>query len=187
MDLSKAFDTQNQNLLITKLGAYGFDAKALYCIKSYLDNRKRRIRVNNNFSSWQEIIDEVPQGSILGPLLLTSLPLFASSSKLRNYDDDNTLYTSDYNLEEVKEVLLYDVNKVTEWSFENYLVLNAGECHFMYLGKNTENETFIFEDIMNNSKGEKILGVTIDNRLTFSSHIRELCKKLLRKHRLCQE
>ena len=73
MDLSKAFDTQNQNLLITKLGAYGFDTKALYCIKSYLDNRKRRIRVNNNFSSWQEIIDEVPQGSILGPLLLTSL------------------------------------------------------------------------------------------------------------------
>ena len=57
----------------------------------------------------------------------------------------------------------------------------------MYLGKNTENETFIFEDIVNNSKGEKILGVTVDNRLTFSSHIRELCKKLLRKHRLCQE
>ena len=47
-------------------------------------------------------------------------------------------------------------------------------CH----GKNTENETFVFKDIiMNNSKEEKIFGVTVDNRLTFSSHIRKLCIK----------
>ena len=51
MDLSKAFDTLNHKLLIAKLGAYGFDTKALYYIKSYLDNRKQRVRVNNNFSS----------------------------------------------------------------------------------------------------------------------------------------
>ena len=58
------------------------------------------------------------------------------------------------------------------------MVLNAGKSHFACLGKNTENETFIFKDIiMSNGKEEKILGVTIDNRLTFSSHIREFCKK----------
>ena len=58
------------------------------------------------------------------------------------------------------------------------MVLNAGKCNFICLGKNTENETFIFKDtIMNNNKEEKILGVTINNRLTLSSHIRELCKK----------
>ena len=69
MDLSKAFDTLNNKLLIAKLGAYGFDTKALYYIKSYLDNRKQRVRVNSNFSSWQEISAGVPQGSILGSLL----------------------------------------------------------------------------------------------------------------------
>ena len=62
------------------------------------------------------------------------------------------------------------------------MVLNAGKCHFMYLGKNTENGTFTFKDtIMNNSKEEKILGVIIGNRLTSGSHIRELCKKASQK------
>ena len=112
MDMSKAFDTLNNKLLIAKLGAYGFDTKALYYIKSYLDNRKQRVRVNRNFSSWQEIIAGVPQGSILGPLLfnifVNDLFLFVSSSNLSNYADDNTLYTSGYNLKEGKEVLLND-------------------------------------------------------------------------------
>ena len=68
-DLSKVFDTLNHKLLIAKLGAYGFDTKTLYYIKSYLDNKKQRVRVNSNFSSWQEISAGVPQGSILGSLL----------------------------------------------------------------------------------------------------------------------
>ena len=62
------------------------------------------------------------------------------------------------------------------------MVLNAGKCLFMCLGKNTEKETFIFKDtIMSNSKEENILGVTINNKLTFSSHIRELCNKYSQK------
>ena len=62
------------------------------------------------------------------------------------------------------------------------MVLNAGKFHFMCLGKHTENESFIFKDtILNNSKEEKILSVTIDIRLTFSSHIGELCKKASQK------
>ena len=69
MNLSKAFDTLNHNLLIAKLGAYGFDTKALYYIKSYLDNRKERVRINSNFSSWQEASARVRQGSNLGSLL----------------------------------------------------------------------------------------------------------------------
>ena len=136
MDLSKAFDTLNHKLLTAKLGDYGFDTKALYYIKSYLDNR---VRVNSNFSSWQEIIARVLQGSILGSLLfnifVNYLFLFVSSPNLSNYADDNTLHTSGYNLKEVNEVLLNDLNKVTEWLFENYMVLNAGKCHFMCLGK----------------------------------------------------
>ena len=109
---------------------------------------------------------------------MNDLFLFVSRSNLSNYADGSTLETSGYNLKEIKEVLLNDLNKVTEWFFENYLVLNTRKCHFMCLG----NETFIFKDtIMNNSKEEKILCVILDNRLTFSRQIRELCKKASHK------
>ena len=94
MDLSKAFNTLNHDLLIAKLGAYGFQTDALRYMKSYLKNR---VRVNKTFSEWERITTVVPQGSLLGPLLfnifLNDLSLFVSNASLSNYADDNTLYT----------------------------------------------------------------------------------------------
>ena len=67
--LSKAFDYLSHELLIAKLHAYGFDLPALKLIQSYLSNRKQRTKINATYSSWEEILFGVPQGSILGPLL----------------------------------------------------------------------------------------------------------------------
>ena len=66
-DLSKAFDCLSHELLLTKLHAYGFSIAALRPIHSYLTNRWQR--KNMSYSSWEEIVFRVPQGSILGPLL----------------------------------------------------------------------------------------------------------------------
>ena len=77
-------------------------------MKSYFTNRQQRVRVNSNFSMWEKIISGVPQGSILGSLLfsiLNDLFLFVENSDLSNYADDDTLYSSDNNLEKVKETL----------------------------------------------------------------------------------
>ena len=68
-DLSKAFDCLPHELLIAKLDAYGFDKSSLKLMHSYLSNRKQRVKINDTYSSWSEILFGVPQGSILGPLL----------------------------------------------------------------------------------------------------------------------
>ena len=68
MDLSKAFDTLNHNLLLCKLKAYGFNKNALTFIQSYFRNRHQRTKVGDKFSKWQRISTGVPQGSIPGHL-----------------------------------------------------------------------------------------------------------------------
>ena len=64
MDLSKAFDTLNHDLLIAKLHAYGFGKNALKLIKSYLSTRRQRTKINSSFSTWSELTKGVPQGSV---------------------------------------------------------------------------------------------------------------------------
>ena len=68
MDLSKAFDCLNHELLLAKLHAYDFSRSAVTLIHSYLSNRRQRVKINGSFSMWKEINLGVPQGSVLGPL-----------------------------------------------------------------------------------------------------------------------
>ena len=71
MDLSKAFDTLNHNLLLAKLDAYGFSFNATKFIQSYLSERFQGVNINNNFREWCKILVVVPKESILGPLFST--------------------------------------------------------------------------------------------------------------------
>ena len=68
MDLCKAFDTINHDLLIAKLHPYGFDKNSLKLLLSYLKNRWHRTRINQHFNSWEELLQGVTQGSVFGPL-----------------------------------------------------------------------------------------------------------------------
>jgi hypothetical protein len=75
MDLSKAFNCLPHNLLMLKLEAYGLSENSLKLLKSYLENRRQRIKIGNNYSEWDTLIKGVPQGSILGPVLLGSMAI----------------------------------------------------------------------------------------------------------------
>ena len=68
-DLLKAFDGLPHDLIIAKVNAYDFSLSASKLTHNYLSHRKQRTNINSSYSSWEEILFGVPQGSILGPLL----------------------------------------------------------------------------------------------------------------------
>ena len=96
VDLSKAFDCLQHDLLLAKLNAYGFDYKSLKLISIFLSHRKYRRKINSSFSKWKHLLVVVPQGSVLGPLSFSictcDLFLFMFESNVANYADNTTLY-----------------------------------------------------------------------------------------------
>ena len=147
MDLSKAFDTINHDLLIAKLKAYGFSKEAFKLMKSYLKNRKQKVKINNKFSSERDVIAEVLQGSIDGLLLfnlfINNLVSFAEECILSNYVDDNNFSISGEDKELIKSMLSSDFMIVEDWFFKNYMILNPGKCCFMCIGKNVSNSELL--------------------------------------------
>ena len=182
-DLSKAFDCLNHELLIAKLNAYGFSRSALLFIRSYLTDRKQRVKVNGSFSTWTETVRGVPQGSVLGPLLfhvyLNDLFMFLEETEICNYADDTTIYACGPNIENVIMHLENDALKITEWFPNNFMKLNEDKCHLMIFGAKGSNEISITigETCVKESTEENLLGITFDQSLSFKQHVRALCKK----------
>ena len=108
MDLSKAYDCLPHNLLITKLEAYGLDNCNL--VLDFLSFRKQKTKVGSAYSKWSNNKRGIPQGSILGPLLLNifinDIFLIIDQSDICNFADDNTLHSCGKRLTEIKENLV---------------------------------------------------------------------------------
>ena len=186
MDLSKAFDTLNHELLLAKLHAYGFSKSALKLVHSYLKNRWQRTKINNSFSSWVELLSGVPQGSVLGPLLfniyLNDLFWEINSTDVCNYADDTTIYACHLDLETVLNRLEHDTLLAMEWFDSNYMKLNNDKCHLLISGfKHQSHWIKAGEFKIWESAQEKLLGIKIDNKLSFNLHVSDICKKANRK------
>ena len=127
-DLLKAFDCLNHDLLIAKLKVYGFDNTTLLFIKDYLKNRKQRTKVNGSYSSWRDLLFEVPQGSILGPLLfnifINDIFYFIKDSKIANYADDNTVYSVSENITHLLNTLKRETMLILDWFRKNEMKPN---------------------------------------------------------------
>ena len=182
MDLSKAFDCLNHELLIAKLNAYGFSTSALRLIHSYLNERRQRVKINGSFSTWKETRTGVPQGSVLGPLLfniyLNDLFIFVNDAHICNYADDTTIYACDTNIESIIETLESDALKIAEWFRNNCMKLNEDKCHLMVFGDKSNDISLNIGSVrIKESKEEKLLGVILDKTLCFKQQLRSICKK----------
>ena len=100
MNLSKAFDTINHDLLFAKLNAYGVGKNALKLIMNYVLNRHQFTKINGEYNSWEELLTGVLQGSVLGPLLfniyLKDLLYAAENTEICKFDNDTTPHFSGF-------------------------------------------------------------------------------------------
>ena len=183
LDLSKAFDILPHDLLIAKLWAYGVGYNSLLFLHSYLSERKMRVRIRSTYSDWLSVLLGVPQGSILGPLLfnifINDLFMCDIDSLIANFADDNTISASGETIDDVLNILSKDVSVMINWFKTNEMVVNADKFKLLVIGCDDSSSISITVNgqTIKASPSVKLLGVTIDENLTFSEHIRNLCEK----------
>ena len=155
-------------------------------MQSYLSERKQRTKINQAYSSWEEILFGVPQGSILGPILfnifLSDLFLVVQNVDFASYADDNTIYDAGDNIDEVIFSLQESSKKLFKWFADNQMKANENKCHLI-VSANELTEIQIGGFSIKNSVSEKLLGVNIDSKLKFDCHVNHLCNKANKKLR----
>ena len=182
MDLSKAFDTINHELLIAKLHAYGFSIDALKIVHSYLSDRWIRTKVDGSYSTWKQILSGMPQGSVNGPkwfnIYLNDMFFLFLDTEVCNIADDSTPYACNAVLSVLLQHLESDVASAIMWFDANYMKLNQPKCHFLVSSNSPEHLWIqVGEQIIWESLYEKLLGVTIDKELKFYKHVQNICKQ----------
>ena len=187
--LTFPIDCLDHELLVAKLEAYGFDFQSLAYIYSHLSHRKQRTKVNKTFSALSDIKFGVPQGSKLGPLLfnvyVNDTFYFVGSSDVANYADDTTPYTVNKTMDALLNSLENDTSTLTRWFHDNYLKMNIHKCHLV--SSHEVVSITVDQQVMNCSNSVKLLGVTIDNNLSFDTHVSKFCGKVsLKWHALAR-
>ena len=135
IDLKKAFDTVDHDILCEKVGHYGIQQRELSWFRSYLSNRKQFCRVSGVDSNVGEKEVGVPQGSCLGPLLfliyINDLPQTVQHSSVTMYADDTSLCNQSRDLTQLNEAINSDLKKLETWLQGNKLSLNVAKTHSM--------------------------------------------------------
>ena len=157
------------------MNAYDFILPALRLVHDYLSNRKQRIKIENNYSTWMEIIYGVSHGSILGPLsfniFLADLFFIINYIDIANHEDDNTPYATVDNIDDLIKSLKEASTSVFQRFDNNLLKSNPDKCHLPISSKNVTVPVGEYE--IENSKCEKLLGVKLGWKLIFLMYVKK--------------
>ena len=191
LDFSKAFDTVNHDILLSKLDHYGIRGVANKWVSSYLSNRTQYVSYDGHTSVSKNIKCGVPQGSILGPLLfliyINDLSKISHHLYMIMFADDTNVFLSGQNLAELESVMNSELKCMYEWLCANKLSLNINKTHYMIFAPARKKILYdchlrIENEEISRVYETKFLGVMLDSNLTWKSHIKyiksKLCKSL---------
>ena len=189
LDLKKAFDTVDHEILLSKLNNYGIQGVSFDWFSSYLNNRSQRCSINGSLSKSQVLSCGIPQGTILGPLLfllyINDLPNCLTHTQPRMYADDTHLTYASANAADLQSSLNSDLANVSIWLNANKLTLNTTKTEFMLIGTRQRLSTLrnhpkpqINGTPIDEVTSAKSLGVLIDSNLSWDEHINKITKKI---------
>ena len=185
LDLAKAFETVDHQILLEKLHHYGIRGLPLELMKSYLSGRKQCVKCDNHYSVFMDIECRVPQGSILGPLLfiiyVNDLPTTVNRSAILFADDTCVTFSS-----KNTKFLINQVNEnlklLNQWFISNKLTVNYTKTNYIVFsgnGRKDFNGTIkMGTSTLKRVSSIKYLGLMIDEDLNWKSHVSYLRSKI---------
>lgn len=188
LDLSKAFDTIDHKILLSKLFFYGIRGTTLNWLDSYLSNRYQYTLYKNSKSELAKIACGVPQGSILGPLLfiiyVNDIVNVSDIAKTILFADDTNIFFDSQNLLSSHKTVSTELTKFSSWFAANKLSLNIEKTNYMVFNASHsfrwDHNITMNDKIINRVNTTKFLGVHIDNKLSWRDHISAVCNRVAR-------
>ena len=187
LDLKKAFDTVNHDILVRKLELYGITGNALSMVISYLTDREQKCQLDDVVTSESGVTCGIAQGSILGPLLfllyINDLPDCLRQVSPRLFADDTNLAAAGETIEGVELAMNNDLLRIKEWLLANKLSLNVAKTEFLLIGSHHKLNNLDSQPSVNIGHDSikqvrHILGVEIDENLSWNKHIKNVVKKV---------
>ena len=184
LDFSKAFDKVNHSSLLRKLDHYGIRGQTLKWIRDFLSNRSQAVTLDGCLSESSTVLSGVPQGTVLGPLLfliyINDLPQYVSpGTKVKLLADDSAVYRKITSKED-HFILQRDLENLVKWESEWSMEFHPDKCQLLRISlkRNTSQYNYeIHNTQIQETTNAKYLGITINNKLSWNTHIDTVCQK----------